>query len=176
MDDNLTVKKIFEALKVRYLDDSMYETNYSLLVSAVQRDGQSVKKYEYYLNEKVDLVNALAFDNNSKRISEELRLFHFVRGLHKSIKGRVLYAKPSTLTEADMKAKEAEIAFGGNYKKDTNRPFRGYQNRNHIKKHLGLNKIIKINLLVPTVVRMVTLKTAVTILFAFLRIAKRKTK
>lgn len=57
----------------------MYETNYSLLVSAVQRDSQSVKKYEYYLNEKVDLVNALAFGNNCKRISDELRLFHFVR-------------------------------------------------------------------------------------------------
>ena len=79
VNERLTVNLMFETLKDRYLDDSMYETNYSLLVSAFQRDGQSVKKYEFYLNEKVDLVNALAFDDPNKRTSDELRLFHFLR-------------------------------------------------------------------------------------------------
>ena len=99
VDDTLTVARIFETLKDRYLDDSMYETNYSLLVSAVQRDGQSVKKYEFYLNEKVDLINALAFGNASKQVSNELRLFHFIRGLHKNIKGHVCFCHACELPQ-----------------------------------------------------------------------------
>ena len=76
------------------------------------RSNQSVDQFEFYLNEKADLVNALAEDDIDRIISDEVKRHAFIKGLNNGIRSHVEFAKPKTLQEAVHKAKEAEHAFG----------------------------------------------------------------
>ncbi len=87
VDENLTIYSLFELLKKRYIDSSMYDLNYEEFIGARMRQNQTVDSFEFYLNEKADLVNALAESDTNKRISDAIRKHTFIKELSHEIRG-----------------------------------------------------------------------------------------